>query len=981
MCGVAHPPQLFRRGMRKIWLRRVVLFSSALLFCIITLPIRARQSQTIKSETELIVALVKGSREPQEITSLLHANASLVTDNLWEILMAMAAQKFYQNSEQAFRLYDLAREVALQLNDQKRLAMTYYNIARSHSGLGNYDNATAAYLESRKAFEAAFSERDVIYILSDLGIISLLQERYANARQYSEASISLAERLKNSTAPAGAWPDAFGIAGSLRTLGELSLRDGDIEQAISQFQRALNLLNELNRDRSYDFYVTETYAGLGRVYTSAGDHVKALAFLNSARQTATAAQVPKVLSNLGYLYMEQEDYAQADAHFHQTLKIYRSANNQREESRVLLNLGVVQQRQGKHDEALAFFRQSLDAATATKIVDVEIAAFEGIGVVLTAQSRFDDALKVLEKGLAIARETQDKMRQTELLWRTSQTYQQMQDYARAEQLAQEAVVLARAMHLPKLTFLATATLGETYAANNKTELAIKTLKDSINELETLRGRVAGREEGLQLFFENKVGPYHSLVLLLTTQAKNLEAVFYAERAKGRVLLDALSGGRNGLANLLTQSERIEEQHLIKKVSEINQRIKSQPTGAPGLQDELYNELDAARLELASFKDRTYVAHPELRLRSGAAHTLTLASVKTLTPSSDLAYLEYVVTESKVGVFIVRRNRVSREPTITYLTLPVDAAELQQKVSQFHSMLAARHPNHRTLSRELYRSLVEPVAKELKDVRTVCIVPDGFLWTLPFQALTTNRGNYLVEQYALYYAPSLSVLHEMSDRPKETTSNGSLIAFANPVIGRDETLNQDLCPLPEAETEVAEVAAAVRSKLKTVLVGREGDEKSFKALAPTYATIHLATHGVLDNRDPLYSHLLLTKTDGDVENDGSLEAREIMNMHLNADLAVLSACETGNGRISPGEGVIGMSWAFFVAGTRSMVVSQWRVNSASTSQLMKNFYEALARRRDRGNKSEALREASIRLMKDPRYRHPFYWAGFVLVGTN
>src|ERR1044072_4323946 len=103
----------------------------------------------------------------------------------------------------------------------------------------------------------------------------------------------------------------------------------------------------------------------------------------------------------------------------------------------------------------------------------------------------------------------------------------------------------------------------------------------------------------------------------------------------------------------------------------------------------------------------------------------------------------------------------------------------------------------------------------------------------------------------------------------------------------------------------------------------------------------------------------------------------MNMHLNTDLAVLSACETGNGRISPGEGVMGMSWAFFVAGTRSMVVSQWRVNSASTSQLMKNFYEALALRRNGGNKSEALREASIRLLKRPRYRHPFYWAGFVL----
>jgi CHAT domain-containing protein/uncharacterized protein HemY len=949
--------------------------------CTISLPLRAQQSESLKTEAELILTLVQTDRAPKEISELLHANGSLVTDNLWETLMAVATHKFYQNSEQAFRLYESAREVALQLKDQKRLAKTYYNIARSHSGLGNYDKATEAYLESQKAFEAAASERDVIYILSDLGIISLLQERYDDARRYSEASISLAERLKNSTAPSGVWPDAFGIAGSLRTHGELSLRDGDIDRAISDYQRALNLLNGLNRDRSYDFYVCETYAGLGRVHTSAGEHVKALAALNSARQTATGEQIPKVLNSLGYLYMEQEDYAQADAQFRQTLKIYRDAKNQRGESRVLINLGVVQQRQGNHEEALTLFRQSLDAAIATKVVEVEIAALEGLGVVLTAQSRFDDALKSLNKGLVIARESQDKTRQTELLWRTAQTYEQMHDYARAEQFVEEAVALARAMHLPKLTFLATATLGDVYAANKKTELAIKTLKDSIDQLETLRDRVAGREEGFELFFENKLGPYHSLVILLSVQGKNFEALLYAERAKGRVLLDAVSSGKADLASVLTENERIEERHLLQKISEINQRLKSQPSEDTRTQNELYSELDAARLELASFKDRAYVRHPELRLRSGVAQALTLASVKTLTATTDLAYLDYVVTDRKLGVFIVKRNRVTNEPDIRYLNLPVNADALREKVNRFHSMLADRHPNHRTLSRELYQLLIEPIAKELQNTKTVCIVPDSFLWTLPFQALTTKRGNYLVEQYAVHYAPSLSVLHEMSDPSRQTITNGSLIAFGNPVIGRDEKLNQDLCPLPEAETEVGEVAAAARSKVTKLLVGREADEKSFKALAPSYSTIHLATHGVLDNRDPLYSHLLLTKTDGDVENDGSLEAREIMNIHLSADLAVLSACETGNGRISPGEGVIGMSWAFFVAGTRSMMVSQWRVNSESTSQLMKNFYQALAQQSKGGNKSEALRNASMRLLKDARYRHPFYWAGFVLVGTN
>jgi CHAT domain-containing protein len=967
--------------MRSIWKSCVISLGCAFLLCTVVLPFQAQQSEIIKTESDLIVALVKVNKAPGETSKLLETNASLVTANLWDQLMALATQMFYRNPEKAFVLYDAAREVALHLKDQKRLATTYYNIARSYSGLGQYENATSKYLQSKEAFEAAGFERDVIYVLAELGMINWVQERFADARQYSEASISLAERLNSGTTPAGAWPDAFGIAEALLTLGQLSARDGKVDQAIAQLMRGLDLLHELNSDHSYNFYITDICAALGRVYTSVGDHIKALQYLNSALKTASAAQTPNVLNSLGYLYMEQEDYAQADAQFHESLKIYRSANNEREVSRVLLNLGVIQQRQGNYDHALVLFRQSLDTASATKVIDVEIAALEGIGVVLTAQSRFDDALKALDKGLTIARETQDKMRETELLWRTAQTYQQMKEYIRAEQLAQEAMVLARAMHLPKLTFLATATLGDAYAANNKPELAIKTLKDSINQVETLRDRVAGREEGLQLFFENKLGPYHSLVMLLTTQGNNLDALLYAERAKGRVLLDAVSGGKSDLANVLTETERSKEQHLIKKISDINQRIKSQPAEDTRTQNELYSQLDAARLELASFKDRTFVAHPELRLRSGVAQGLTLASLKTLTATRDLAYLEYVVTERKLGVFIVKRHRFTNEPDIRYLSLAVNVDELRQKVNKFHSMLAARHPNHRTLSRELYHLLIGPIADELQNVRTVCIVPDSFLWTLPFQALTTKRGNYLVEQYALYYAPSLSVLHEMNERSRQTINDGSLIAFGNPVIGRDEKLNQDLCPLPEAETEVAEVAAAVRSKVKKVFVGREADEKSFKARAPTYATIHLATHGVLDNRNPLYSHLLLTKTDGDVENDGSLEAREIMNMRLTADLAVLSACETGSGRISPGEGVIGMSWAFFVAGTHSMVVSQWRVNSASTSELMKNFYQALARQRNRGNKSEALRETAIRLLKDPRYRHPFYWAGFVLVGSN
>jgi CHAT domain-containing protein len=390
-----------------------------------------------------------------------------------------------------------------------------------------------------------------------------------------------------------------------------------------------------------------------------------------------------------------------------------------------------------------------------------------------------------------------------------------------------------------------------------------------------------------------------------------------------------------------------------------------------------------RDELVTFQARLAAAHPELLLRAGPPQTLTPRSLNTLVPADGLAYLEYVVVGNDIGVFILRGNGATTEHEPEFVSLSVSADELRAKVEQFHSALAGRHPDYEALGRELYRLLIVPVASELQNIWTLCIIPDEFLWTLPFQALVTTRGDFLIQKYSLYYAPSLTVLNEMTLRGRQQSYEESLIAFGNPAIESDEKLSHDVHPLPETETEVAAVAAAVPTHVKTVLVGAQAEEKTFKALAPQYATIHLATHGVLDNRDPLNSYLLLTRTDTDSENDGLLKASEIIDMHLNTDLAVLSACETGNGRISPGEGVMGMSWAFLAAGARSVLVSQWRVNSVSTSRLMTNFYQALARRTDSNsrNKSQALREASLSLLKDRRYRHPFYWAGFVLVSSN
>jgi CHAT domain-containing protein len=325
-------------------------------------------------------------------------------------------------------------------------------------------------------------------------------------------------------------------------------------------------------------------------------------------------------------------------------------------------------------------------------------------------------------------------------------------------------------------------------------------------------------------------------------------------------------------------------------------------------------------------------------------------------------------------------------------ISVKEDDLVRLVRKLHQSIAGRSLIFTASSRELYDLLLKPIEPYLEGKSTICIIPDGILWDVPFQALISKPGRYLIEDYAIYYAPSLSILLEMKQgkRLNEGTVREGLLAFGNPKIGLDTVKRlqerqrgERFEQLPDAEVEVKTIAQIFGGNRSRVFTGTDANEKAFKSLASNFGTIHFATHGVLDNRQPLYSYLLLSKSEGDANDDGLLEAREIMNLDLAADLAVLSACETARGRIGAGEGVIGMSWALFVAGCRTTIVSQWKVDSAGTAQLMVNFYKLLLESKGQGRKakSEALRQAAVMLMKDRKYQHPFYWAGFVVVGSD
>ena len=173
------------------------------------------------------------------------------------------------------------------------------------------------------------------------------------------------------------------------------------------------------------------------------------------------------------------------------------------------------------------------------------------------------------------------------------------------------------------------------------------------------------------------------------------------------------------------------------------------------------------------------AHPDLNVRRGRTTPLSLEEISNLTRNKETAYIEYVVTEERVYLFALKGNGSIEGPEIKVYPLAVKPADLAGKVEQFHQRLANRHPDFASIARELYSTLIEPASQQLRGISTICIVPDGFLWNLPFQALMTESNRYLIEDHALYYAPSLTVLREMTkervgQEKRETSLSPSVI---------------------------------------------------------------------------------------------------------------------------------------------------------------------------------------------------------------
>jgi CHAT domain-containing protein len=993
------------------------LFKCITLLLLTILPITAFAQSTkpsqISNTDELFSALLSVKTEDRPgAAELLETYRRFITPYLWLRLMNETTRVVDAGEAQrSLFILGLARKVAGYLGNAKFIAYSSYRIGSALFAQNEFNKAVDAYLVSKENYEKAKSPRDLIPVLSELGDLHTYTDDYKKAEEYSEKSLALANSLRDSKEPMGALPDNYGIATAWSNLGKVSIWKGDYKTAAAHFQKSLGLWEGLNGGGSlYKAHIINSLTYVGISYQLMGDHTHALNYLGKALELAKSLtdkdRLATVLANIGVLYMEQCDYSKASEFYNQGLAIFTSLNNKREMARTLINLGVVNQRLRNYDSALERFWSGLKKAEEVAAPDIIIAAQEGLGTVYYEQGKYPEALNWFGKAESSAQTMGDKIRMTELLWRKGQVLYAQGDFVKSGALARDAADLAIQLGMPIMTYLSLTLKGKAYRAQKSYDMASESFKQAIEAIEQMRDQVAGGEKERQIFFEDKISPYHEVVSLLIQQNNSEEALRYAERARARVLLDVLRNGRINTSKSLTQEQQLEEQRLYGQIVSLNTQVRVERT-RPQRDDAHIAELDAdlikARNAYEVFQSALYSAHPELKAKRGLFPAFEIQSAAAVIPDSRTALLEYVVTDERTFLFVLSRGRKGTRVDVKVYPINIKSNELYNLAEEFRKLISVNHPGFRQPGGRLYELLVKPAEEQLRAKSTLCIVPDGPLWDLPFQALQNDEDKYLLELYAMYYAPSLQVLGEMRKKAANLHSSflsrnsrnagasslerqpiQQLYAIGNPeisgeVVARAQTVrNRPFVSLPETEKEVQTIGDEVYgAKASSIHIGAAAREDIVKTEMGRYRVIHFATHGVLNDGSPLYSYLLLAPGENSNE-DGLLEAWELMEMDLQAEMVVLSACDTARGHVSTGEGMIGMTWALFVAGVPTTVASQWKVPSETTTKLMVAFHKNARQM----SKAEALRGAALEMIKDPRYRmKPFYWAGFVVVGDG
>ncbi|MEM1574183.1 MAG: CHAT domain-containing tetratricopeptide repeat protein [Candidatus Methanomethylicaceae archaeon] len=908
-----------------------------------------------------------------------------------------------------------------------------------HIRLGKFDTA--------KIFLTTYLEHQIppplkIEILSKLAILDWNLGNLDDYKKTVLEAIKLSKNLNNK------YYDMFNVYMKILELynrGKYLSSQDLFQESISSFREAIQLSQSIN---SYA-HELKCRRVLSINYWKLKDYFN---FLNENKIALFLAQKinhlreqSRCLNNMGLAYWKLDNYSEALNCFFLALELSKRTGNLSDQSDILSNIAPIYRDIGNFDLAINYTRLSMkiDEQISNKIgiylnkinlgtilrqkylatndksylleaikiyldilnnesildLNIKVKTYNNIACAYNDLGDYLLSLQYLKKAINIAIEIGDNEEQCIILTNMGIVNFNLGNYSTAIDYYKKAIDLGVNLKNGNSLWETYYELANAYLKRGNYNEAIQHYIYSINIIENIRSKLSLEEDKSNFLSSNKrLDVYHKLISLLINYGNNYkfnnhlkDAFIFNEMAKARSFLDSIEVSKLSLNNESSKILYYQELEIMNEISKLYTKLLT-PDLTEVQKQVIYNKLASLEQDLENVRREMRKNNPAYANLQFPQFVTLEEAQKKIIPKKTLV-LSYLISTEASYVFAITNKYFKIFP------LPKEN-EIKGLVRNYLMKLTDPDTNNFSEGHELYLVLMDQALRSFNGIKRIIIIPDDLLHYLPFESLLISKnGKYkwLIENYAISYAPSLTSIKEIKERKK---TNGDrpkkyLLAIGSPkfdINGKDDNNSQKVIlnsfyepgidltleKLQFSTQEIKSISSYFPIKKSKILIHEDASEEIIKgADLSEYKILHFATHCIIDDKKPARSSIVL-RLDQDPQEDGFLQVREIFNLKLNADLVTLSACQTGIGPLIRGEGIDGLNRAFFYAGASSLILSLWPINDQATSQLMQRFYFYV---KNHNSIELALQKAKLELINSGTLSHPYYWAAFIPYGDT
>jgi CHAT domain-containing protein/Tfp pilus assembly protein PilF len=760
---------------------------------------------------------------------------------------------------------------------------------------------------------------------TNLGLSFLVSENYELAEEHMTQALQIRKEIFGN--------EHTNVAASYNNLG-LVVSTYDPKSALDYYNQALKIYKEKYIDNHPNIAISYTNIGfierkLGNTSESLKSFEKALQLWQTIFNT-DHPNVAFVYSNLGQSYLESEQYNFALENFEKALGIYKSnyGENHPKIASTYNSIAIIFDEQKKYSLALSNFQNAICA---------NIANYSNKNIYSNPSLAGYYNADILLASLQLKARTLEKLHYEKTL-KVNDLTTGLDTYIKCDSL------------LDKIRQVRTS-------KNDKIEL----------------GRIGSE------IYEEAISIALTLSdITLRKKKYNNKAFYFSEKNKSAVLLGAIADAKAKSFAGIPDSLLEKEKNLTDNISFYEQKLAEGPSEEK--EKSIREELFVLHRDYEALIKNLETTFPNYYNLKYNINTLSIKDIQK-TIDSKTAVLTYSLSESKnrIYIFYISKNKYK------VYNLPKNET-FNKDLVKFRNAIKLRIGDlYTSLAHSIYKSLL-PSGIPNK-IKKLAIIPDGRLGNIPFETLLTDKIKttsdidyatlpYLVKKYAISYDYSCSLLLEsIKNSSKNDLEKNSILVYAP--VNFDPEKNLSSLEGTAIEAEKITTTFTNNQLMANSLVYEKASEENLKTTKlEKYNIIHFATHGIVNEDKPELSQIFLSKNESSWE-DGNLFSGEIYNLKINSDLVVLSACQTGLGKVKKGEGVIGLTRALLYAGANNLIVSLWSVSDKSTSELMIDFYSILLQ--SHPDYSIALQQSKLKMINSGNFSHPYYWAPFIFIG--